>query len=213
MLLEPLELPPPLEPEPLLEPEPPAPAPAPVDPALMGMSSEAMARRTGKTWEDWLALLDAWGAADRSHPEIASYVRDELGIDGWWAQNITVGYERARGKRAVGQLVDGFSATASKTVNVPVERLYEAITDPELRQRWLPDAPLAISSASLKAFHAAWSPEGSPNARVDANLIVKGPSKSAVNLQVRRLPDAAAAERAKAYWRERLAALAELLRD
>ena len=184
------------------------PAAAPVD---LGMSSEALARRTGKGWDEWLALLDAWGAASRKHPEIASYLRDDLGVDGWWAQGITVGYERARGMRAFGQLVDGFSATASKTVGVPVERLHEAFVNPEVRRRWLPDAELAISSATPKAVHAAWPHEGAPNARVDAGLTAKGPSKSSVAVQVRRLPDAEASERAKAYWRERLAALAALL--
>src|SRR5688500_7375884 len=69
----------------------------------LGMSSEALRRRTGRGWEEWLPLLDAWGAVERSHPQIATYLRDELGIDGWWAQGITVGYERARGMRAVGQ--------------------------------------------------------------------------------------------------------------
>jgi hypothetical protein len=186
-------------------------APAEAARVDLGMSSEALARRTGKGWDEWLALLDAWGAAGRKHPEIASYLRDDLGVDGWWAQGITVGYERARGMRAFGQLTDGFSASASKTVAVPVERLYEAFVDPELRRRWLPDAELAISSATVKAVHAAWPHEGAPNARVDAGLTAKGPSKSSVAVQVRRLPDAAAAERTKAYWRERLAALAALL--
>jgi hypothetical protein len=184
------------------------PAAAPVD---LGMSSEALARRTGRGWDEWLALLDAWSAAGRKHPEIASYLRDDLGVDGWWAQGITVGYERARGMRAFGQLTDGFSASASKTVAAPAERLYEALVDPGLRQRWLPDAELAISSATLKAVHAAWPHEGAPNARVDALLTAKGPSKSSVAVQVRRLPDAAAAERTKAYWRARRAALAALL--
>ena len=185
-----------------------APPPAPAD---LGISSEALARRTGKGWGEWLALLDAWGATSRKHPEIASYLRDDHGVDGWWAQGITVGYERARGMRAFGQLTDGFSASASKTVAVPVERLHEAFVDSELRQRWLPDAELAISSATVKAVHGAWPHEGAPDARVDAGLTAKGPSKSSVAVQVRRLPDAAAAERAKAYWRERLAVLAALL--
>ena len=38
-------------------------------------------------------------------------------------------YERARGLRAPGEHADGFAVTASKTVGVPVERLFDAFVD------------------------------------------------------------------------------------
>ena len=40
--------------------------------------------RTGEGWEHWLAVLDDWGALDRSHREITRYLREELEVDGWW---------------------------------------------------------------------------------------------------------------------------------
>ena len=52
---------------------------------------------TGKGWDDWFRVLDGWDATSRSHTEIARYVNGEHGVDGWWAQSVTVGYERARG--------------------------------------------------------------------------------------------------------------------
>jgi hypothetical protein len=191
---------------PASEPSTEAPAVAPV--VDFGMSDEALTRRTGKGWDDWLALLDAWGAADRSHPEIATYLREEVGVDGWWAQGITVGYERARGRRALGQLTDGYATNATKTVAVPVDRLYDAFADPDLRARWLPDAPLVVTTARPgKSLRGTWESDG----RLDVLLTAKGDAKSSAAIQLRRLPDAAAVERAKAYWRERLAALAALL--
>ena len=43
--------------------------------------------------------------------------------------------------RAPGQLSDGtYSATGSKTVAVPIERLFEAFADDAVRALWLPDA-------------------------------------------------------------------------
>ena len=60
------------------------------------MSEEAIRRRTGRGWEEWFDLLDAWGAADRTHTEIARWVAEEHAIDGWNAQAVTVSYERAR---------------------------------------------------------------------------------------------------------------------
>ena len=52
------------------EPEPPV-AVLPPRVAEPGMSDEAVQRGTGKTWDEWLVLLDGWGAAERTHPEIA----------------------------------------------------------------------------------------------------------------------------------------------
>ena len=95
----------------------------------LSMSDEAIRRRTGRGWEEWFDLLDEWGAADQPHKEIARWVGDEHAIKGWDAQAVTVNYERARKLRAVGEHADGFTITASKTVAVPVERLYEAFVD------------------------------------------------------------------------------------
>ena len=47
-------------------------------------------------------------------------------MPGWYAQAITVGFERARGRRAVGQRGGVGVAGATKTVHVPIERLFAA---------------------------------------------------------------------------------------
>ena len=41
------------------------------------------------------------------HKEIARYVREKFAVSGWWAQTITVGYERIRGLREKGQRRSG----------------------------------------------------------------------------------------------------------
>ena len=112
------------------------------------MSDEAIRRRTGRGWEHWLKLLDAWGATERPHKEVVAWLVEEHGIDGWGAQAVTVTYERARGLRAVGEGPNGFTVTASKTVAVPVDRLYEAFMDRSLRERWLPEAELRERTAT-----------------------------------------------------------------
>jgi len=190
-------------------------------PVSPGMSDDAIRRGSGRGWEEWFVLLDAWGATGRTHTEIATWVNEVHGVDGWWAQGVTVGYERARGMRVVGQLVDGFAVSASKTVEAPIERLYEAFADPTLRARWLPDAQFTITTAMPhKSIRALWDDHetAAPTAsgamrgsRVEANLTTKGPSKSQVGLQHVRLRDAATAEHFKRFWRERLAVLQELL--
>ena len=125
------------------EPQPTARAAAPVADApgaRRPYSDEVVRRNTGRTWDEWFALLDAWGAVQRPHPEIARWLMEEHGVGGWWAQGVTVAYEQARGLRDPGQRRGGlYEANASKTVAVPVERLYEAFADPALRERWQVD--------------------------------------------------------------------------
>jgi pimeloyl-ACP methyl ester carboxylesterase len=177
-------------------------------PALT-MSDEAIRRRSGLGWEEWFGVLDDWGAAERPHKEIAGWLREQQGIDGWDAQSVAVSYERARGLRAVGERPDGFSVTAQKTVAVPVDRLYEAVVDESLRSQWLRDGELRERTATKpKSARFDW---GDGETRVVIGFQAKGEAKSTVALEHERLPDAEQAERMKAFWRARLSALASRL--
>jgi hypothetical protein len=186
-----------------------APEPA-VAPVLL-TSDENIRSRTGRGWEEWFDLLDAWGAAERSHREIARHVAEQQGIHplAWNAQAVVDGYEKARGLRAPGQHDDGFAITASKTVAVPVERLYDAFVDASLRGRWLPDGDLRERTATRpRSARFDW---GDGASRVHVTFTAKTEGKSMAALEHRRLADAGEAERMKAYWRERIAALKEEL--
>jgi hypothetical protein len=173
-------------------------------------SDEVIRANTGHGWDEWFMLLDEWGAAERPHTEIARWVHQEHGVGGWWAQGVTVAYEQARGLRAPGQRRGGhFEVSASKTVAVPVERLYEAFADPAVRERWLPGAAFEMRTAVPgKSIRADWE-DGST--RLVILFSARGEAKSQVALVHERLPDAATAEQLKPWWRERVAALKRLL--
>ncbi|MFC4058552.1 DUF4287 domain-containing protein [Planomonospora corallina] len=173
------------------------------------VSDDAMAARTGRPRDDWFALLDAWGAAERPHGEIARWLVEEHGVAGWWAQSVTVAYEQARGLRMPGQRRGGdFSVGASKTIAVPAERVTEAFTDDDLRSRWLPDAPFEVrTSRPGRSVTAGW--EG--RAAISVHLTAVDPARTRVSLQHGKLPDAASAAEMKAYWRERVAELKRIL--
>jgi len=74
---------------------------------------------TGKKWDTWFSVLDEWGARERKHGETAGYLSEEHSVPGWWAQAITMWYERSRGLRLKHQQADGFTVYASKTIAVP----------------------------------------------------------------------------------------------
>jgi hypothetical protein len=172
-------------------------------------SDETVVQRTGKTWDEWFAILDEWGAFDRSHRDIARHLREDHEVSGWWAQSVTVAYEKERGLRAKHERPGGFSVGASKTVAVPVERLYAAFVDEAERARLLPDAPVSLRTAQRnRSARFDW---GEDATRVVVGFEGKGPKKSTVTVEHERLADAATAERTKSEWRDRLARLKDVL--
>jgi hypothetical protein len=181
------------------------------DGVRLATSDEKIRQRTGRGWEEWFALLDEWSAQERPHREVARWVAAQLGIHplAWNAQAITASYELARGLRAVGQKEDGFAITASKTIAVSVEQLYDAFVESSARERWLPDGELSERTATRpKAARFDW---GDGPTRVKVTFLVKENTKSTIALEHRRLADAGEAQRMKAYWRQRLQALKQEL--
>lgn len=177
--------------------------------ALELASDEKLTAATGHGWEHWLSVLDRWGARDRKHPEIAAYLSAEHGVPGWWTQSVTNGYERTRGMRRKHQQADGFTIYASKTVNVPVDVLFDAFVDDELRSRWLTDGAMTLRSAQPgKVARFDW---GDGATRVMVTFDAKGPAKATAAVAHERLPDAETAEIAKAVWRTRVARLKTVL--
>jgi uncharacterized protein YndB with AHSA1/START domain len=140
-------------------------------------------------------------------------VAEQLGVEplAWGAQAVTGSYERARRGRAVGEHTEGFSVTASKTVAVAGERLYDAFADESLRDRWLPDSQLHERTATrAKSIRFDWA-DG--QTRVNVTFDDRAEGKSTAVVEHARLPDDAERERMKAYWRERLAALKSQLEE
>src|SRR5215831_11165954 len=94
--------------------------------AKLPVSDAAVLAKTGCTWERWITTLDRAGAAEMSHREIAQLVHDRYHVGDWWCQMVTVGYERARGRRAVNKTSKGFSAGTSRTIAAPAAKAYRA---------------------------------------------------------------------------------------
>jgi hypothetical protein len=171
-------------------------------------SDEAIREKTGRGWEEWFDLLDERGATELTHTELARRVAAELDTEslGWYAQAITLSYERVRGGREVGQRADGlFAISVQRTVAVPVERLYDAFVDESERGRWLSGDELSERTATRpKSARFDWA---GGETRVHVTFGSKGDASSTLTVEHVRLPDAGEAERTKAFWRERLTSL------
>lgn len=177
--------------------------------SLAGMSDAAVEAKTGCRWEKWVYVLDRVKAHEWEHREIAEHLHTTYRVGEWWCQMVTVGYERIKGLRAIGQRRSGaWEAGRSRTLAVPVARLFAAWHDPKQRRRWLPEPKLVVRTATPdRSLRITW-PDGTS---VECWFTAKGPARSSVAVTHTRLASPADAERRKAYWGERLDALGEWL--
>jgi len=173
-----------------------------------GISSEAVAARTGKTWSQWLKALDAAGAKKLDHKSIAKLLGEKFRVGAWWIQMVTVGYEQARGMRVKHERPDGFSVSASKMFATPVGRLFRAWKDAKLRTVWLPE-PIKIRKATKdRSIRITWLKD---DTTVETIFYPKSREKCQVSVQHNRLRSAMAADNVKAFWKRRLEALNKTL--
>ncbi|MGH2619591.1 MAG: SRPBCC domain-containing protein [Anaerolineales bacterium] len=176
---------------------------------VAGVSDEAVRAKTGKSWSEWIAMLDTAGAADMDHPAIAKYLSNELGVSDWWSQMVTVGYERARGRRRVYETARGFQISRSKTIDVSAARAFKAWSEAGVRRRWLPGRDLKVRKATRnKSIRSTRSADGSA---VSVDFAAKGASKVQVVVTHSGLSDPKQAERMKEFWSAALSKLKTLL--
>jgi hypothetical protein len=163
---------------------------------------------TGRDFYEWLAYLKQIDAEKLSHKDIAAQLIEKAGVDGWWAQSITVAYEQHTGRRQPGQRADGtFSASAARTL--------EGLPD-----KWFPvwcalmARETIISGQKLIGAPTITSPKSGPNWRcqlADGSRVTMGatkisPEKSRAAVEHSGLSETAVLA-AKSYWRSKLAEL------
>ncbi|MDP9020031.1 MAG: hypothetical protein M3N25_04390 [Actinomycetota bacterium] len=167
---------------------------------------DAVRAATGRGWEAWCDILDAWPGRTGGHAAIAGHVQDEYGIDGWWAQTVTVGYERITGLRLPYQRADGtFSANRSRTVTVDADVLRELLLDAAGRADLFPGVDTELRSRpTSKLVRLAMGP-GTAQMAIDP----KGNGRVRVAIAHERLPSAEDVERWRHYWGEWLVAIDE----
>lgn len=177
--------------------------------AKAGISDAAVAAKTGKNWAEWAKAIDAAGGRKMDHREIVALLSERHALGPWWRQMVAVGYEKITAKRVTHQKADGFSVSVSVTAPCGVAAAYDAFAEADVRRQWLGSARLQITSAkAARSLRMKWLADGS---RVEIQLVPKGPAKTQAIVEQSQLKDAAAAAKAKAYWKARLVRLAALL--
>ena len=134
-------------PAPVAEIARPAPAAKPV------VSDAAVLDKTGHRLAHWFAVLDRFGAATRGYTASARHLNREHKVQSWYAQAITLSYQRAHGLRAVNQAFDGgFQVSVSRVVRASVDEIIGALGNKRRRTAWLKSADPELAAALNAAF-------------------------------------------------------------
>lgn len=170
------------------------------------MSDDSLRAATSRGWEEWRDIIDAWPGHSEGHTAIAAYIRDDLGIDGWWAQTVTVGYERITGLRLPYQQPNGtFSAGKSRTVNADATTLRAMLLDDTDRTDLFPGFETEVRSRpASKVVRIAIGPG---TAQIALDALPDG--RTRVSIVHERLPSFDEVEQWKTYWSEWLMAIDE----
>jgi uncharacterized protein YndB with AHSA1/START domain len=185
-----------------------------------GISEESVVAATGRTWAHWHRVLDAFGRADgRSHAEAAAHLEEAHRVPPWWAQMVTVEYERARGLRAVNERTKGFGVDVQRTIAVPAAKAFRAFADAGALSAWLGsktehvfrkggrysnaqgDRGAYLAIAAPRRIRMSWeNPLRAPGSVVEVAFAPKGRGKTAVRVSHERLPDARSVAAMREGW-------------
>ena len=173
------------------------------------ISDDSVSKATGKRWSEWFSILDKAGAKKMVHLDVVRLIqkkhlgRAKAGINvatrsGWWAQMVTVEYERERGLRSVNQNATGFLVAVHKTAScsvVELQKKWNAILKtPAVKKKNLVRIPSKTKRAMLRYSSAV----GGVVVMFDA----RGSGKSRIMVEAIKLPNKAAVESARAFWKK-----------
>jgi hypothetical protein len=189
-----------------------------------GISDKRFAEKTGHGLDYWFTVLDRFGAVEKGHTAAARHLFEAHGVDGWYAQGITVAYERARGVRGVNQRCDGsYEVSVSKVLAGGTASVVKWLKDAR-RRRQLEGVDRALIQAFGEAVESPASkgfvirPDGQGSFRykwkdtmVQFLLLPKANGKVSLVVTNTKLASSAMVEERRAQWRAMLGALAAQL--
>ena len=128
-----------------------------------GISSDAVKKATGKTWDEWFTLLDKEGCKRMNHKEIVAVVgkKHKVGPCGSkWSPSFT---NRRAHIGIKHETTSGYSVSArSKTLPVPIGEAFQAWNDKRKRAKWLKDNGMTIRKATEnRSMRITWNDDTS----------------------------------------------------
>ncbi len=169
-------------------------------------ADEVIRENTGRSWDEWRDLIEAWPGHAEGHAAVASWLQGEHGVDGWWAQAVTVGWERISGRRLPHQMADGtFTANTSATVATDHVALRELLLDHDGRAALFPGMAVELRSRPTSKNIRL----GFDSGVAEISVAPKGDRRATITVQHAKLSSPADVKHWKAYWGEWLEAVAD----
>ena len=202
------------------------------------MNEHTIVDATGRKPSEWYGLIEDAGLSGASHKKIAEYLNGFPEISFWWAQTLTVEYEKHTGRRITGQTAGGnFQIGVSRTLKIPVTDLWAFLESPDgismLLTEGAPDGPMSLHTDGLESFQAD-SPDGieaetttyhhashvrmrfrlpgwEQHSILQIRVQEKDPERTVLTFHQEKLPDQAAREAMKTRWKDISARIADRL--
>jgi len=163
---------------------------------------EAIEKGTGKSWEEWVAILSAVDPERRGHQELVA-AAVAAGAKSWWCQMVVVAYEQHLGLRLPGQDVTGeFAISASSTRAASLDdALDQWLRLVEGRAAFSDVAIVRGPEQSSSAKWRYWRCGLEDGSRIVVNIGEKPPDRSVITVQHEKLATKELAESWRNYWR------------
>jgi uncharacterized protein YndB with AHSA1/START domain len=192
------------------------------------VSDEAVKKATGKTWDEWVVLLDKAGAQKMTHTEIAQWLEDKKHIkSSWWCQMVTVGYEYAKGRRIVGETADvGFEIGVTKTLPISKKQAWDLLMSPAGMKTWLGKAVKLEKGQTYTAAEGTtgeirtlkpgervrltWQPKEFKQPSTLQVTVIPSGQKTSIRFHHEKLSSKKAREDMRRHWQQVLNKLQEL---
>jgi hypothetical protein len=167
-------------------------------------TDEVIRENTGRGWDEWREMIDAWPGHERGHAAVAAWLQEEHHVPGWWAQSVTVGWERITGRRLAHQVADGtFTANRSATITADETAVREMLLDEAGREALFPGlGPTLRSRPTSKNLRI-----GLTRGVAEISLAPKGDGRVTVTVAHTKLGSPDEVEHWKSFWGDWIGAL------
>lgn len=112
------------------------------------VSSASVEKGTGRSWDEWIALLTKAGASAWPHKEIVLFLKTKYKLGPWWQQGVASGFEIAIGAKIEGRNERGLYAVgASRVLPLSRAKAWSFLTSDDGLAIWLkPLSPVLVKA-------------------------------------------------------------------
>ena len=173
----------------------------------------AITKATTRPWDDWVAALDAAGAREMNHGDIAKQalklMPEPVEQKRWWAQGVAIAYEQHTGLRIPGQSSTGsFQTSTSKTFPGDKDAALKAWLElVGTRDEFNGIDTEEAASTSETAKWRYWRVQLVDGSRVNVNISDKPNGKASIAVEHTKLGSSDDIETWRPYWKELLSEL------